>query len=338
MAEDATAMAVRQPCSTKSQRIHSSFTGSPFGRPSASPSGVQHPYDAAAKALIDAALSRVCDVSIQAPATADTMYVDAVVSPRAPRDALIERGMLGRLALEDCAFEVFAETPDRFDVDLCVARVLWIQAKARSARRLWIISPGVARSAIAAWGLRASSEWSSGVYCGSTAASPSIVVLSELAPTRDTLLLRLMGSGALLRAAIAEARALPDDAWERSIINELLLQLGRDLDRMMKTNSTSSQELQMRYAELVKINEAERAEWRAQARAAGLAEGRAEGRAEGVLDGERSALRTIVAARGWTLSDEQSTRVAECSDPQQITAWIRRAAIASSLDAVFEER
>jgi hypothetical protein len=318
--------------------FRSEFNATFDGQPSALSPRVQQPYDAAAKALIDAALSRVCEVAIQAPATADTMYVDAVVSPRAPREALLERGMLGRLALDDCAFEVFAETPDRYDVDLCVARVLWIQAKARRARRLWIISPGLARQAIAAWGLERLPEWGCAVYGGVTFASPSIVVLSELAPTRDTLLLRLMGSGALLREAIADARALPADAWERPIIDELLLQMERDLDRMMGTKSKASEELQMRYAELVKINEAERAEWRAEARAAGLAEGRAEGHAEGVLVGERAALRTIVAARGWTLSAAQGTRVEECSDPQQITTWIRRAAVVATVDAVFDER
>lgn len=321
-------------------------------------SAMQQPFDTAAKALIDAVLSLVCDVAIQTPATPDAMHIDAVVTPRASRDALLQRGMLGQLAVEDCAFEVFAETPDRFDVDLCVARVLWLQAKARKARRLWVITPGVPRQAMTAWGIEKSPEWSAGVYEGRTRASPSIVVLPELEQTRSTLLLRLMGSGALLRAAINEARTLPADAWERGIINDLLLQMDRDLARMMRSDTNPSEDLQMRYEELKRINDAERAQWREEAwatgRADGLAvglaegrtegreegreEGRTEGRTEGLLDGERDALRIVIQARGWKLSEAHDALVRAASSAEPLRRWIARAAVAQHVDEVFDER
>ncbi|WP_437505443.1 hypothetical protein [Sorangium sp. So ce1099] len=49
-----------------------------------------------------------------------------------------------------------------------------------------------------------------------------VVVLAELPRTRATLLLRLLGSGRLLREALADLAALPDDAWEKSIAKPLV--------------------------------------------------------------------------------------------------------------------
>jgi hypothetical protein len=245
---------------------------------------MQTPFDAAAKALIDAALSTVCDVQLQVPVSPDALYVDALIEPRASPDALLSRGILGLMALAACAIEVFSDTPARFDVQLCFARTLFVGARRRQSYGLWVISPGEPKSAIDHWGLTPRAGWPSGVYSGREHATPSVVVLSQLPRDRSTLLLRLMGSGAALRDAVTEARSLSPDAWERRIINDVLLQMSRDLDRMMRTGSKPSKEMRMRYAELVKINEAERAVMQAAAHAKGQIE-RAEGKLQGIAEG-----------------------------------------------------
>ena len=75
----------------------------------------------------------------------------------------------------------------------------------RSRRRRPCSLPMPARrcsraSSSAAWGL-----------------SLRIVVLSELPRTRETLLLRVLGTGRLLREALADLAVLPHDAWEKNM-------------------------------------------------------------------------------------------------------------------------
>jgi hypothetical protein len=50
-----------------------------------------------------------------------------------------------------------------------------------------------------------------------------LMVLSELPRTRETLLLRLLGAGRNLRAAIADLLALPEGTWERTIAQPWLI-------------------------------------------------------------------------------------------------------------------
>jgi hypothetical protein len=263
------------------------------------PDEMQQPFDAAAKALIDAALVGVCEVTLQAPTTTDTLYIDALVTPTASEAALLARGLLGRMALSACAIEAFVDTPGPFDVDHCFARALFLGAKRRVSHRLWVIAPGAPRTAIEAWALRMRRGWPRGVYMAAAPARLAVVVLSQLPRTPDTLLLRLMGSGSLLREAVSDARALPASSWERAIVDDVLLQMKRDLDRMMRTATAPTEELQMRYAELVKINAAERAAFRAEV----IEEGRAEGRAAEHVAGLRAAIVDLCDVLGVAVSE-----------------------------------
>ena len=77
-----------------------------------------------------------------------------------------------------------------------------------------------------------------------------LVVVRDLPRTRDTLMLRLMGAGPVLREAIAELQRLPDEAWERHVAMPLLLatrfNLPQDgaeeaLEYMMSTQSLYEQ-------------------------------------------------------------------------------------------------
>jgi hypothetical protein len=52
-----------------------------------------------------------------------------------------------------------------------------------------------------------------------------LVVLRELPRERSTLLLRLMGAGAVLTQAVADVIALPKDAWECTVAVPVLLAL-----------------------------------------------------------------------------------------------------------------
>ncbi|MFS8070005.1 MAG: hypothetical protein ACMG6S_26875 [Byssovorax sp.] len=69
------------------------------------------------------------------------------------------------------------------------------------------------------------------------------MVLSELPSTRATLLLRLMGSGRTLRAAIAELVALPEGAWERTIAEPWLVRLRFEVPTEASARSVEEEEL-----------------------------------------------------------------------------------------------
>jgi hypothetical protein len=61
-------------------------------------------------------------------------------------------------------------------------------------------------------------------------------------------------------------------------------------------------------------------------------QGEAKGRAEGQAMGEAEALLTILDARGIAVPDDVRQRITDCTDLDQLTAWIRRAATAGKIE------
>ncbi len=61
--------------------------------------------------------------------------------------------------------------------------------------------------------------------------------------------------------------------------------------------------------------------------AAGRVEGRIEGRAQAIVD--------FLEARGLTVSEESRSRILACTDAGQLSAWLRKAATATTVDQVF---
>lgn len=72
-----------------------------------------------------------------------------------------------------------------------------------------------------------------------------------------------------------------------------------------------------------------------QGRQEGILEGRQEGRQEGAIAALRAALLEILLARGFDLPPEEARRVEEAADAEQLTRWLRRAAVATRLEEVF---
>src|SRR5262249_12872886 len=162
----------------------------------------------------------------------------------------------------------------------------------------------------------------------------------ELPRTRETLLVRLMGSGETLARAEDDLRALPADAWERKAVGPTLLLLRRDLPRMGIGVYAPQEEAMGYHQEGLKILAEERAAARAEARADARAEGRAEGLAEGRAEGiatlvrqfERKlgralteAERTTVRARLDTLGPDRLGDVALDLDGAALDVWLRDA-------------
>jgi hypothetical protein len=73
------------------------------------------------------------------------------------------------------------------------------------------------------YGFVAAPAFPAGFYEAPEALSVGVVVLRELPRERSTLLLRLMGAGAVLKEALEELSQLPEGAWERQVAVPALL-------------------------------------------------------------------------------------------------------------------
>jgi hypothetical protein len=80
-----------------------------------------------------------------------------------------------------------------------------------------VISSGRPERGIEGLWLRPMNGWPSGFYEGPPLLWTRLVVVSELPVARDTLLLRLLGAGRVLRQAIPELKALQAEAPERTL-------------------------------------------------------------------------------------------------------------------------
>jgi hypothetical protein len=69
------------------------------------------------------------------------------------------------------------------------------------------------------------SSWPPGIYEGPPLLWTRLVVVNELPVARDTLLVRLLGAGSVLKQAIAELKALQAEAPERALALPILLRL-----------------------------------------------------------------------------------------------------------------
>jgi hypothetical protein len=83
--------------------------------------------------------------------------------------------------------------------------------------RLWVITAGRPERVLGGYGLSPSRGFPSGFYDRDEADACGIVVLRELPRERESLILRLMGAGAVLNEALAELDGLPAEAWERAV-------------------------------------------------------------------------------------------------------------------------
>jgi hypothetical protein len=197
---------------------------------------MRHRFDQIGKKILREALTPSGEVKTQleVPA-ADAQAVDTWFEPAAEREAERQRaGLLGRMASQPTLFEPFHDPPSIDDVRDCLRKQLTLdharvlEARKRAQPRppfpqLWVLSTGRPESVLVGFGLRAMAGWPAGFYEGHEADAVGVVVLRELPRERDTLLLRLMGAGAVLKEALAELGRLPADAWERQVAMPVLI-------------------------------------------------------------------------------------------------------------------
>jgi len=198
---------------------------------------MRDPFDKLAKRLSRRVLGPGGHVSVEHEVAPDAQAVDIWFEPDPAREAeRARRGLLGRLMGAPSMIEPFHVTPGLEHVRAVIHKQHALHrvrhAEARRERRphppfphAWILSPGRPERVIAGYGFQRAHGAPPGLWTRRPADAIGLVVLRELPKTRDTLLLRLMGAGEVLRVAIEELLELPEDAWEREVALEELIAL-----------------------------------------------------------------------------------------------------------------
>lgn len=134
-----------------------------------------------------------------------------------------------------------------------------------------------------------------------------LVVASQLACDRSTLLLRILAGGRQITAALPELRALPPDSYERATVEPILLQFQRLLE-LQPSGDPDEEEFSMA---IVKSWEEHKA------------------------DGHAEALFTVLETRGLSVSEAARARIVAERDTAQLKRWLQRAITASSVEDVL---
>jgi len=149
-----------------------------------------------------------------------------------------------------------------------------------------------------------------------------IVDANELPRVRSTLLVRFMAAGPLLAEAIAELAALEEGAHERTVAEQILVDLEHVLGSKLGT-TPQEEEFVMSM----------QGTWKDARRI-----GRDEGRTEGEAAASVRALLTVLRGRSIPVPEAARERILAEKDPAQLERWIERAILAASVAEVIDER
>ncbi|WP_437610282.1 hypothetical protein WMF20_02195 [Sorangium sp. So ce834] len=279
-------------------------------------------FDAFGKNVLRDTLARVgaADTAVEVIAASQTMDLWYVPDP-ARAAARAELGLLGELAAEPCQFEPFHDTPGPAELRGCVRKQLhWHHELERRAGgdvpfpRLCVLSGGRPATVLDAFRFEPE-PGRPGLYRAAPGWQIDVVVIAELPRTRDTLLLRLLGARAVLRDAIRELAALPEDAWERSVALPWLVRLRFETQAEPSARGAEDAEEEEIVTEVQQWFEQLKQSIRDEARKEALQEGLKEGLKEGLRAGQLQALAAQFEKKlGRPLAETERSVLAERFD------------------------
>lgn len=304
---------------------------------------MHNPFDHLAKKVGKEALDPSGPTIVQYEISRDAQHADLRHDPDPVRGAeRVRLGLLGRIAEVLCLIEIFGHAPDGAEVRACLSKHFahWeecaVKARARNRRRkqkdlppepivtpfLWIIVATVSAPILLDLEAKAAVGWPAGVYFhGGDLYRVGIVVASELPRDRTTLLVRIMAAGSGLADALVDLAALPDDAYERTVAEGIVVHLQ---DRLAKKSSRTPEE-----EEFIVTMQSTWKEARALGRDEGLALGRAAEAARAVL--------TALRVRGMMVPNGARERILAEKDLERLERWLERAILAASVSEVIDE-
>lgn len=141
-------------------------------------------------------------------------------------------GLLGRLAVTSCLFEVYRNPITIAQVGSCLTKLLEMNSKIRretpqtqweNLAFLWILTPTLSEKILELFGaIEQVDQWSCGIYIAPQGYRMGFVVIHQLPVTEETLWLRLLGKGRVQELAISELKNLPANHPKKDNILELV--------------------------------------------------------------------------------------------------------------------
>lgn len=331
-------------------------------------------HDVLGKHVLAHLLDGEGDVEVEkVVAPADALQIDVYFTPDPARrltrrDDFACMRLIRRMITTLCMFELFSTTPSfdvvRFNLRKQLSLDFERVRQARRAKRRrperpvqWILSPGQPREALHRLEIRPAPGWPPGFYEAAPGFELWVIVLSELpANQRETLPLRLLGTGRTRLDALREIRAVPADDPERPALLALLGWIRYVIRENRKAAQRLEKESEFMYAlregfEAWKKKELaadlkrevalevarqrpklQQAANRAASKAASKAVSKAaqQARLEGEARGKAESLLKFLAARGIAVSAKLRAQIRKCSDAALLDRWIERAAVAES--------
>ncbi len=272
-------------------------------------------FDYFGKDLVSTALETCGQVVTDVEVPADPRKVDLWFMPDPTREPVpAYLGLLGRLLSGPSALEFFHNTPNGNELAACVIKHgmfrhrLSLRKEPPPIPILWVISSGRPKDGIEGLWLRAMNvnEWPLGIYEGPPLLWTRLVVVSELPPGRDTLLLRLLGADRVLNQAIAELKVLEEDAPERTLALPILLRLRLAIPTDPTQQTSDDQEFLMQTQDIVET-------WRQEA----VRKGIEQGIARSLID--------VYEARFGAMPEELRVVIEATHDESTLRAWLKLA-------------
>jgi hypothetical protein len=297
-------------------------------------------FDHLAKQIGKEALGRSGSTVAHDEISPETQHADLRHEPDPARRAERARlGLLGRIATVLCLIEIYGHAPNAEEFRACLAKhIAFWQDRARKARAhnkkrrekrqrprafaepfLWIIAAGAPTAVLTKLEPKPARGWPAGVYFfGEDVLRIGIVVASELPRDRSTLLVRLMAAGPLLAQAIKELSALPPNAHERVVAEQILLNLQNALGHKPRRTPREQEFIVTMYTS-----------WE---------EGRTEARTEARIEARAEAVLTVLRVRGIAVPAAAHKRILAQKDPQRLEHWLEKASTATSIGEVIGDR
>jgi hypothetical protein len=217
-------------------------------------------FDLFGKDMVSTALEACGPVVTDAEIPADPRKVDLWFMPDPTREPVpAYLGLLGRLLAGPSALEFFHNTPSGNELAACVIKHgmfrhrLSLRKEPLPVPILWVISSGRPKGGIEGLWLRAMNvnNWSPGIYEGPPLLWTRLVVVSELPVRPDTLLVRLLGAGQVLKQAITELKSLQAQDPVRSLALPLLVRLRLEIPADPAQRTDDDQEFFMQTQDIV---------------------------------------------------------------------------------------
>ena len=301
-------------------------------------------FDQANKHLVREALEGRCSIETDAEVPADTRRVDLWLTPREDSAPMPDHlGLLGSITNGPVTLEFFHNTPSGEELRMCLVKHGEFQHSLSRRRSLpplpvqWVISSGRPDAGIEGLGFRPMAGGLRGIYESPPLHCTRLVVVNELPVTRDTLLVRLFGAGAVLKAAIAELQALPVEAPERRLALPVLLRFRLTVPNDPAQQTSDDQEFLMNTQDIVET-------WRQEAIEEGVKQGLEQGLEEGVKQGleqglerERKLLLRLLRRRFGDEVDGETERRIAAARAEQIEVWAERVLSAATLDELLAD-